>query len=155
MSKLKLIRGLSDLEMRVGDRVTFKDESKVPGTTHGPDNDKKVVVKTFSVTETQTILDVLWQDGIKETLLSKELIPYLNPDEYDCWCVGSQLRGCMSHIYSLQAGRLRYLVKRGRRKTSCYNSVCQRSRSYCIGAYTGDWRHSASFSPRARPSWHL
>ncbi|KAJ7293424.1 hypothetical protein C8J57DRAFT_1551895 [Mycena rebaudengoi] len=77
MSKLKLIRGLSDLRNA--------HESKVPGTTHGPDNDKKVVVKTFSVTETQTILDVLWQDGIKETLLSKELIPYLNPDEYDCW----------------------------------------------------------------------
>ncbi|KAJ7487432.1 hypothetical protein B0H11DRAFT_2013304 [Mycena galericulata] len=83
MSKLTLIRSLSDLEMRVGDRVTFKDESKVPGTSHGLET--KVVVKTFTVTETQTFLDVLWQDGTKETVRSTELIPYLNPDEYDCW----------------------------------------------------------------------
>ncbi|KAJ7092567.1 hypothetical protein C8R44DRAFT_816023 [Mycena epipterygia] len=85
MSKLTLIRSLSDLEMRVGDRVTFKDESRVPGTTHGLDGGSKVVVKTFTVTETQTFLDVLWQDGTKETVRSTELIPYLNPDEYDCW----------------------------------------------------------------------
>ncbi|KAJ6604506.1 hypothetical protein DFH09DRAFT_1257291 [Mycena vulgaris] len=85
MEKLTLIRSLSDLEMRVGDRVTFKDESRVPGTTHGLDNKLKVVVKTFTVTETQTFVDVLWQDGTKETVRSTELIPYLNPDEYDCW----------------------------------------------------------------------
>ncbi|KAJ7783619.1 hypothetical protein DFH07DRAFT_948638 [Mycena maculata] len=85
MSKLTLIRSLSDLEMRVGDRVTFKDESQVPGTSHGLESGPKVVVKTFTVTETQTFLDVLWQDGTKETVRSTELIPYLNPDEYDCW----------------------------------------------------------------------
>ncbi|KAJ7492773.1 hypothetical protein FB451DRAFT_549529 [Mycena latifolia] len=85
MSRLTLIRSLSDLEMRVGDRVTFKDESKVPGTTHGLDSKLKVVVKTFTVTETQTFVDVLWQDGTKETVRSTDLIPYLNPDEYDCW----------------------------------------------------------------------
>ncbi|KAJ7706339.1 hypothetical protein B0H17DRAFT_1036793 [Mycena rosella] len=85
LSKLTLIRSLSDLEMRVGDRVTFKDESTVPGTTHGLDSKSKVVVKTFTVTETQTFVDVLWQDGTKETVRSTDLIPYLNPDEYDCW----------------------------------------------------------------------
>ncbi|KAJ7042399.1 hypothetical protein C8F04DRAFT_1207920 [Mycena alexandri] len=74
-SKLILIRSLADLEMRVGDRVTFKDEDEVPGTTHGPS----------PVTETLTWLEVLWQDGTKETVRSTELIPYLNPDEYDCW----------------------------------------------------------------------
>ncbi|KAJ7099617.1 hypothetical protein C8R43DRAFT_1048569 [Mycena crocata] len=85
MSKLTLIRGLSDLEMRVGDRVTFKDEFKIPSTTHGLENGTKVDVKTFSVTESQTFVDVLWQDGTNETIRSTELIPYLNPDEYDCW----------------------------------------------------------------------
>ncbi|KAF8213205.1 hypothetical protein K438DRAFT_1803556 [Mycena galopus ATCC 62051] len=85
MAKLTLIRCLSDLEMRVGDRVTFKEESKVPGTTHGLESGTRVVVKTFTVTETQTFCDVLWQDGTKETVRSTELIPYLNPDEYDCW----------------------------------------------------------------------
>ncbi|KAJ7275196.1 hypothetical protein B0H12DRAFT_1227721 [Mycena haematopus] len=85
MSKLTLIRCLSDLEMRIGDRVTFKEETKVPGTTHGLENGTRVVVKTFTVTETQTFCDVLWQDGTKETIRSTELIPYLNPDEYDCW----------------------------------------------------------------------
>jgi ubiquitin-conjugating enzyme E2 O len=85
MSKLTLIRSLSDLEMRVGDRVTFKDEVQVPSTTHGLEGGPRIVVKTFTVTETQTFLDVLWQDGTKETVRSTELIPYLNPDEYDCW----------------------------------------------------------------------
>ncbi|KAJ6519669.1 hypothetical protein C8R45DRAFT_30290 [Mycena sanguinolenta] len=85
MSKLTLVRCLSDLEMRVGDRVTFKDENEVPSTTHGLENGTRVVVKTFTVTETQTFCDVLWQDGTKETIRSTELIPYLNPDEYDCW----------------------------------------------------------------------
>lgn len=85
MSRLTLLRSLSDLEMRVGDRVTFKDESTVPGTTHGLEDGTRVVVKTFTVTETRTFVDVLWQDGTKETVRSTELIPYLNPDEYDCW----------------------------------------------------------------------
>ncbi|KAJ7225675.1 hypothetical protein GGX14DRAFT_421669 [Mycena pura] len=85
MSRLTLLRSLSDLEMRVGDRVTFKDESTVPGTTHGLEGGTRVVVKTFTVTETRTFVDVLWQDGTKETVRSTELIPYLNPDEYDCW----------------------------------------------------------------------
>ncbi|KAK7064351.1 isocitrate lyase [Favolaschia claudopus] len=85
MSKLTLIRSLSDLEMRVGDRVTFKDESKVPGTTHGTEPGPRVVIKVFTVTETQTFCHVLWQDGTKETIRSTDLIPYVNPDEYDCW----------------------------------------------------------------------
>ncbi|KAJ6509383.1 hypothetical protein C8R47DRAFT_1098497 [Mycena vitilis] len=85
MSKLILIRSLADLEMRAGDRVTFKDEDNVPGTIHGLEGGKRVLVKTFTVTQSQTFVDVLWQDGMKETVRSTELIPYLNPDEYDCW----------------------------------------------------------------------
>ncbi|KAF7310777.1 Isocitrate lyase [Mycena chlorophos] len=84
--KLILLRSVADSEMRVGDRVTFKDESKLPSTVHGLDGTMKVLVKTFTVTETRTVVDVLWQDGTRESSIrSTELIPYLNPDEYDCW----------------------------------------------------------------------
>ena len=34
---------------------------------------------------TETMLDVLWQDGTEESLQAVDVIPYLNPDEYDCW----------------------------------------------------------------------
>jgi len=73
--------------MRVGDRLFFKDTTGLPSTTHGREGDPAgvVVVQTFIVTETQTTLAVLWQDGTQETLKSTNVIPYLNPDEYDCW----------------------------------------------------------------------
>ncbi|KAJ7630782.1 hypothetical protein FB45DRAFT_916544 [Roridomyces roridus] len=85
MSHLILIRSLSDLQMRVGDRVTFKDENNLPSTSHGGLDGPQITVKTFSVTETETIVDVLWQNGTKETIRATELIPYVTPDEYDCW----------------------------------------------------------------------
>lgn len=86
MAKLTLVRSLADLEMRVGDRVTFKDETNVPSTTHGLATGSRLTVKTFTVTATETFCDILWQDGTKEEAVrSTELIPYLNPDEYDCW----------------------------------------------------------------------
>jgi ubiquitin-conjugating enzyme E2 O len=44
-----------------------------------------MTIKTLCVRETKTIVNVLWQDGSQESLPSTELIPYLNPDEYDCW----------------------------------------------------------------------
>ena len=37
--------------------------------------------------QTKTTVDVLWQDGTRETIDVKQTVPYLNPDEYDCWCV--------------------------------------------------------------------
>lgn len=82
-----MIRGRSDLEMRVGDRVQLKDVTGLPITKHGQEGDPAGVieVQTFLVTQTETILDVLWQDGTEETLKSTQVIPYLNPDEYDCW----------------------------------------------------------------------
>ncbi|CAK5280472.1 unnamed protein product [Mycena citricolor] len=85
MSRLTLIRSVSDLAMRVGDRVEFKDPDKGPKTMHGPENGTQIPIQTFAVTETRTHVQVLWQDGTRETLRSTELIPYLNPDEYDCW----------------------------------------------------------------------
>ncbi|KAG6878620.1 hypothetical protein C0993_001143 [Termitomyces sp. T159_Od127] len=84
--KLTLIRGRSDLEMRVGDRVRLKDNSAAPFTRHRRDDtDALLEVRLFVVTETETTLDVLWQDGTRERVRSTEVIPYLNPDEYDCW----------------------------------------------------------------------
>lgn len=75
--------------MRVGDRVQLKKKfvENLPRTKHGLEGHATgvIFVQTFMVTETETILDVLWQDGTKETLKAKEVIPYLNPDEYDCW----------------------------------------------------------------------
>ncbi|KAF8973555.1 hypothetical protein BDZ97DRAFT_1775695 [Flammula alnicola] len=87
LGRLTLIRGRSDLEMRVGDRVHLKDAKGLPWTEHGQEGDATgvVQVQTFLVTETVTELDILWQDGTRETLKSVEVIPYLNPDEYDCW----------------------------------------------------------------------
>lgn len=54
---------------------------------HGKEEDPAGVVhvQTFAVAETETMVDVLWQDGVRDTIKSTDLIPYLNPDEYDCW----------------------------------------------------------------------
>lgn len=89
MANLTLIRGRSDLEMRVGDRVHLKDATGLPYTEHGKPEDPTGVlrVQTFLVTETVTELDVLWQDGTRESVKATSVIPYLNPDEYDCWYV--------------------------------------------------------------------
>ncbi|KAG6821345.1 hypothetical protein H0H93_014142, partial [Arthromyces matolae] len=86
IGKLTLIRGRSDLEMRVGDRVRLKDLTGIPFTRHrSDDTNGSLEVRLFIVTETETTLDILWQDGTKESVRSTEVIPYLNPDEYDSW----------------------------------------------------------------------
>ena len=74
--------------MRVGDRVRLKDGSG-PVTTHSRFTESygAIEVDTLVVQETKTTVDVLWQDGTKETIDVKQTVPYLNPDEYDCWCV--------------------------------------------------------------------
>lgn len=58
-------------------------------TRHGrfEKSEETITVETFTVEETQTSVEILWQDGSRETSPSVLLIPYLNPDEYDCWCV--------------------------------------------------------------------
>jgi ubiquitin-conjugating enzyme E2 O len=75
------------MEMRVGDRLFLNDAQGLPSTKHGQATDATGVlnIQTFLVSQTSTELNVLWQDGSKETLKSTEVIPYLNPDEYDCW----------------------------------------------------------------------
>jgi ubiquitin-conjugating enzyme E2 O len=87
ISELTLVRGTSDMEMRVGDRVCFDDPLGKPSSRHGvePDGTTSFTIQTFVVTETETTLDILWQDGRYETIKSTSVIPYLNPDEYDCW----------------------------------------------------------------------
>ena len=67
--------------------MRLKEPSEKLLTRHGRDSDRTsaVVVDTFWVWKTETVVHVLWQDGKRECLKSTDLIPYLNPDEYDCW----------------------------------------------------------------------
>ncbi|THV05997.1 hypothetical protein K435DRAFT_744206 [Dendrothele bispora CBS 962.96] len=87
ISKLTLLRGRADFQMRTGDRLNLKNNTGLPFTKHGQEGEAGgvVCVQSFSVTATETELSVLWQDGTKETLNARDVIPYLNPDEYDCW----------------------------------------------------------------------
>ncbi|KAI0319861.1 hypothetical protein OF83DRAFT_1275465 [Amylostereum chailletii] len=87
LSKLKLVRSRAEQMMRVGDKVTLKNTLCHPETRHGKASDTggEIVVRAYVVEETHTTVQVLWQDGTPEVLSTKKLIPYLNPDEYDCW----------------------------------------------------------------------
>lgn len=87
ISKLILVRGASDYLVRVGDKLSLHNPPEDVLTKHGRTGEKTgtIVVNTFVVWETETIVSLLWQDGSKEIVRSTELIPYLNPDEYDCW----------------------------------------------------------------------
>lgn len=105
MSRLTLIKTRSDQDVRVGDKVYMNDVSGIPTTTHGQEGDPIgiVVVHALTVKETCTSAQVLWQDGTSETLTSTELIPYLNPDEYDCWCA-SFVQSCIHQLTSTPIG---------------------------------------------------
>ncbi|KAI5120830.1 hypothetical protein M0805_007017 [Coniferiporia weirii] len=87
VSQLTLLRGVNDQLPRVGDRLTLKEAPESVLTVHGQAGHRAGVVKveTFVVCETETIVTLLWQDGSKEKVRSTDLVPYLNPDEYDCW----------------------------------------------------------------------
>ncbi|KAN0135671.1 ubiquitin-conjugating enzyme3 like-protein [Lactarius tabidus] len=87
LAKLKLVRSRAEWMMRVGDKVILKDATNLPSTRHGKEGEPYGVieVRVYVVRETQTTVDVLWQDGSTEAMLTTKLIPYLNPDEYDCW----------------------------------------------------------------------
>ncbi|KAI0734484.1 hypothetical protein C8Q72DRAFT_880146 [Fomitopsis betulina] len=87
LSQLTLVRRRAEQAIRVGDRVVLKDSTGVPVTRHGKEDDPHQVleVRTFVVKETHTFVNVLWQDGTREPVDAKQTIPYLNPDEYDCW----------------------------------------------------------------------
>ncbi|CAL1695554.1 unnamed protein product [Somion occarium] len=87
LSKLTLVRRRAEQAMRVGDRVLLKNPNQSPATVHGREGDPagSVTVRDLVVTETHTMVNVLWQDGTRDLLDCKETIPYVNPDEYDCW----------------------------------------------------------------------
>lgn len=86
LTKLTVIRMRLD-DVRVGDKVLLEKDIGVPVTRYGVESEPNgaMTIKTLCVRETKTIVNVLWQDGSQESLPSTELIPYLNPDEYDCW----------------------------------------------------------------------
>ncbi|KAL7282655.1 hypothetical protein ACG7TL_004128 [Trametes sanguinea] len=86
LGKLTTVTRRAEEAMRVGDRVRLKDGSG-PVTKHGRTSDGQglIEVDTLVVQETRTTVDVLWQDGTRETIDAKQTVPYLNPDEYDCW----------------------------------------------------------------------
>lgn len=73
--------------MRCNDRVRLRNSAGVPVTHHGRAAPNQVIIEvdTLTVIETRTMVEVLWQDGAKEALDARETVPYLNPDEYDCW----------------------------------------------------------------------
>ncbi|TFY81129.1 hypothetical protein EWM64_g2884 [Hericium alpestre] len=84
--RLKLVRSRAEQLMRVGDKVILKDSTNLPFTRHGKEGENGIMeVRVYVVKTTQTIVNVMWQDGTIEALLATDLIPYINPDEYDCW----------------------------------------------------------------------
>ena len=72
---------------RVGDRVTLKNTPNEFVTTHNDGNGRVINVDKLIILETKTVVEIQWQDGSKEVVTATNLIPYLNPDEYDCWSV--------------------------------------------------------------------
>lgn len=94
IQQLTVIHGRSDLELRVGDHVAFRNPTpatlSLPITHHGREGEASglVTVQTYVVAETRTTFSLLWQDGSRETVPSTEVTPYYNPDEHDCWFEG-------------------------------------------------------------------
>jgi ubiquitin-conjugating enzyme E2 O len=87
MNELTILPIHTDTDLTVGARVKLKDKTEVLVTQHGTEAGQcgVVTVDMYQVMETETELDVLWQDGSIETILARDVVPLLNPDEYDCW----------------------------------------------------------------------
>ncbi|KZV83155.1 hypothetical protein EXIGLDRAFT_684160 [Exidia glandulosa HHB12029] len=93
LSRLIMVHNRSEEVVRVGERVQFKDvkdaeAAGVAPTEHGKAGDGPGVVKVWDmvVSETQTTVKVMWQDGtIEENISAAELVPYLNVDESEVW----------------------------------------------------------------------
>jgi len=69
--------------------VTLRNHGDAPVSRHlNQITEGDVIeVRHFIVRDRQTQVTVLWQDGTKETKPATELVPHLNPDEYECWWV--------------------------------------------------------------------
>ena len=88
VAKLTVIRGVAERQLHVGERVFFrKFDSARPHTRHGRDQDPGgiFVCSAFKIIESETIIDLLWQDGTRDQRKATDVIPYLNPDDLDCW----------------------------------------------------------------------
>jgi len=89
LHKLAMLILPSDLEPSVGDRVHLKSDIGAFVTQHGPGKrgHGSYTVNTYGIVETETEVevDIIWQDGVTETLLSRDLLPQLNSDEHECW----------------------------------------------------------------------
>ena len=60
----------------------------VPASHHeDPDSHITIDVDALTVVATRSRVEILWQDGTCEWVPSIEVIPYINPDEFDCWYV--------------------------------------------------------------------
>ncbi|KAL0578614.1 hypothetical protein V5O48_003405 [Marasmius crinis-equi] len=87
IAKLTLVRCHTDAQLRISDRVNLKDTAGLPYTKHGREGEAcgVITVHGFTMAHTETTLDVLWQDGTEESVQAVDVVPYMNPDEYDCW----------------------------------------------------------------------
>ena len=89
LRKLTLLRGPDSTLLRVGDKVTLKSPPSELLLTYGKPLSESpvetITVDSFVVSESITTVTLLWQDGQQERANSVDLLPYLNPDEYDCW----------------------------------------------------------------------
>ncbi|KAI0832769.1 hypothetical protein BC628DRAFT_1415018 [Trametes gibbosa] len=86
LGKLAVVTRRAEEAMQVGDRVRLKAPGG-PVSKHGKSTEarEQIIVDTLIVQETRTTVDILWQNGTRETIEAKNTVPYLNPDEYDSW----------------------------------------------------------------------
>ncbi|TRM60186.1 hypothetical protein BD626DRAFT_505743 [Schizophyllum amplum] len=88
VTKLTVIRGVAERQLHVGERVFFrKFDSTRPNTRHGREQDPGgvFVCSAFKIIESETMVSLLWQDGTRDVRRAVDVIPYLNPDDLDCW----------------------------------------------------------------------
>ena len=73
LGDLTIVSRRAEEAMRVGDRVRLRNNAGVPVTRHGrsPDGQGSIEVDTLIVQETRTSVDVLWQDGTRETQIGR------------------------------------------------------------------------------------
>ncbi|KAL1748439.1 hypothetical protein HDZ31DRAFT_79580 [Schizophyllum fasciatum] len=88
VAKLTVVRGVAERQLHVGERVFFrKFDSARPHTRHGRDQDPGgiFICSAFKIIESETMVSLLWQDGTRDVRRAVDVIPYLNPDDLDCW----------------------------------------------------------------------
>lgn len=62
------------------------EELGVPPSHHeDPETHLIIDVDALTVVATRSRVEVLWQDGTRGWVPSIDVIPYINPDEFDCW----------------------------------------------------------------------